>query len=207
MSKYDDIKSGKDRPKVIDELHQYAKKVGMDHGPLHPFARQITNAADQLDRQWREHTLQQHIEGLEVISEVYKEERDSARRMVCLNLSGSSRFKFVGFDHMTPQQIADHFNWHDSPQPPPDDEVNDMEAAAHEEMFEYYAGDAEFSVENDMQFEINSLKNKIEQMEKELQVYRNLKSEMNVRIEYGAQSGGHLEALRDLVNRWEKEVG
>lgn len=116
MSKYDDIKSGKDRPEVIDDLRDYAHVVGMEHGPLHPFAREVMGAADQLDRKWREHMLEQYIRGLENEVEIYKEERDQARRMFCLHLSGAGVVKLVGFDRMTPQQIADHFNWYDSPQ-------------------------------------------------------------------------------------------
>jgi hypothetical protein len=117
MSKYDDIKGGKDRPEVIDALRDYGHVVGMEHGPLHPFAREIMDVANQLDRQWREHMLEQYIRGLENIVEVYKEERDQARQMFCVHLSGKGQVKLIGFDRMTPQQIADHFNWYDSPQP------------------------------------------------------------------------------------------
>ena len=113
MSKYDDIKSGKDRPEVIDDLRDYAHTVGMEHGPLHPFAREVMGAADRLDRQWREHMLEQYIRGLEIISDLYKEERDQARRMFCVHASGAGKINFTG---KTPQQIADYFNWYDSPQ-------------------------------------------------------------------------------------------
>jgi len=113
MSKYDDIKSGKDRPEVIDDLRDYAHTVGMEHGPLDLFAREVMDAADRLDRKWREHMLEQYIRGLENEVEIYKEERDQARRMFCVHASGAGKINFTG---KTPQQIADYFNWYDSPQ-------------------------------------------------------------------------------------------
>lgn len=81
-------------------LNHHAKKLA-ENESLHELYREAFTRCEDLT--WEAANEIRHL----------RQERDQARRMFCVHASGAGKIYFTG---NTPQQIADYFNWYDSPQ-------------------------------------------------------------------------------------------
>jgi hypothetical protein len=104
---YNDIISGIGRPKEIDQLYDLAREHKIAHGWGNNFSQELMNAADRLSRLWREESIKEYIEGLEILNDCFKYERDEARRWCCEQWASSS----CNNKKMSAQDYASETGW------------------------------------------------------------------------------------------------